>query len=285
MRLSSLLKSRVWKARVRRLGGAAIHRFVRRDVAAQPFWEQLHKISLRGMNIGMGSETADSGELRILDMLAAAPSAGEDIVVFDVGANIGDYSIAAVSQVGPRVKMYSFEPSPETYARLEARTSNLERVATFAVGLSDRAERRILYEVPGQSGLGSVYLRDLDHHHLTPHAGAMVSLITLDEFCATHSVSHIDLLKIDVEGHELSVLKGASDMLGAGAIDMIQFEFGGSNIDSRTYLSDFFKLLDDRFLIHRVVKDGLFPLTRYQERYEVFTTTNLLAKRREEILG
>jgi FkbM family methyltransferase len=259
---------------------AAVHRLVRGNLAAQPFWEWVNQVSLRGMNIGMGGEMADSGELRILDMLAAGAPRVEKIVVFDVGANVGDYSIAAAQRLGQRAMVYSFEPSPETFAQLDSRASKLATVATFAVGLGDTAEQRTLFEVPGQSGLASVYRRELGHHQLEALAGATISLITLDEFCATHAISHIDLLKIDVEGHELNVLGGASGMLSVGAIEMIQFEFGGCNIDSRTYLSDFFHLLGDQFVINRVVKDGLFPLPEYQERYEVFTTTNFLAMRR-----
>ncbi len=69
-------------------------------------------------------------------------------------------------------------------------------------------------------------------------------------------------------------------MLGSGAVDFIQFEFGGCNIDSRTYFQDFYYLLNDRYKISRILKDGLYPISRYKEMYEAFTTTNYLAEKK-----
>lgn len=83
-------------------------------------------------------------------------------------------------------------------------------------------------------------------------------------------------MKLDVEGHELAVLKGGKQMLDDGKIHVIQFEFGGCNIDSRTYFQDFFYLLSPGFRIYRIVKDGLFPIEEYSEDLEVFKTTNYL---------
>lgn len=69
-------------------------------------------------------------------------------------------------------------------------------------------------------------------------------------------------------------------MLASGAVDFIQFEFGGTNIDSRTYFQDFYYLLKDQYNIYRILKDGLFQITQYKEVYEVFITTNFLAQKR-----
>src|SRR5205823_468681 len=86
-----------------------------------------------------------------------------------------------------------------------------------------------------------------------------------------------DFLKLDTEGHELSVLRGAEEMIGAGAIGSLQFEFGGCNIDSRTYFQDFFYLLDGRYFVYRILSRGLARVRRYTEMDEVFTTTNYVA--------
>jgi hypothetical protein len=88
-------------------------------------------------------------------------------------------------------------------------------------------------------------------------------------------------LKVDVEGHEYNVFTGASEMMAADAIDMIQFEFGGCNIDSRTYLQDFYYLLNPKYRLYRLVPDGLSPMEPYNEKYELFRTTNFVAIHRK----
>lgn len=63
-------------------------------------------------------------------------------------------------------------------------------------------------------------------------------------------------------------------MLKAGNIHAIQFEFGGCNLDSRTYFRDFWNLLHDDFAIYRIMKDGFVPIKNYDERLEIFSCTN-----------
>ena len=66
-------------------------------------------------------------------------------------------------------------------------------------------------------------------------------------------------------------------MINDKRIDAIQFEFGGCNIDSRTFFQDFFYLLKDHYKIYRVLKDGLLEMPIYKETYEIFITINYLA--------
>lgn len=66
-------------------------------------------------------------------------------------------------------------------------------------------------------------------------------------------------------------------MINDKRIDAIQFEFGGCNIDSRTFFQDFFYLLKDNYKIYRVLKDGLLEMPIYKETYEIFITINYLA--------
>jgi hypothetical protein len=66
-------------------------------------------------------------------------------------------------------------------------------------------------------------------------------------------------------------------LLAEDAIDHVQFEFGGCNIDSRTYFRDLWDLLSPRFDLARIVANGVAPVPRYEERYEIFVTTNFVA--------
>jgi hypothetical protein len=88
-------------------------------------------------------------------------------------------------------------------------------------------------------------------------------------------IEHIDLLKLDVEGHELEVLKGAQQLFASGRVATVSFEFGGCNIDSRTYLRDFFEFFSARHMqLARVSTFGhLQPIANYDESLEQFRTT------------
>lgn len=87
-----------------------------------------------------------------------------------------------------------------------------------------------------------------------------IKLQSIDNFCKKNKISKIDLLKIDTEGHELKVLEGASSMLKKGSISYIQFEFGGTMIDSRTFFIDIFSYLSPNYKIYRVLKTALKKL-------------------------
>ena len=87
------------------------------------------------------------------------------------------------------------------------------------------------------------------------------------------------ILKLDVEGHELSALSGATETLKQ--IELVQFEFGGGNIDSHTYFQDFwyfFKNLD--FDLYRLTPRGPVVVNEYTELLEVFRPTNYFAVRK-----
>lgn len=71
-------------------------------------------------------------------------------------------------------------------------------------------------------------------------------------------------------------MEGAKQSLAAGKIDYIQFEFGGCNVDSKTYFQNFWYLLKDKYNFYRIVRDGLHPITEYNENREIFKSINYL---------
>lgn len=240
--------------------------------ALQPLFEQLHIFSLGGMNAGRGSDVVNSGERRVIEALAGRKNPP---LVFDVGANRGGYAELVLS-VCPAATIYSFEPSSAAFEVLEGLTQPVPRWKAFnlALGAID-AEATLFSDNPG-SELASLYARDpVGTGPLLPHSES-VKVESLDGFCSKHPVAFIDLLKLDAEGHEFRILEGARGLLDSKKIGIIQFEFGGRNLDSRTFLRDFFGLLAPQYRIFRIVKDGLRPV-EYNERWEIFTTTNFLA--------
>jgi len=244
----------------------------------QRAFETLLDLSLRGMNF-VGTDVARSGELSALAHVAATVDLRQPVVL-DIGANHGDYARAATAAFGPAATVYAFEPASAAFEHLVEVAGAVPQIVPVRLALSDASGDVELYADEPGSGLASLIDRDLTHVGLEMKHVERVAASTLDAFCASRGIDRVALVKVDVEGAELAVLRGAGQMLERDAIDFIQFEFGGTAIDSRIYLRDFFHLLHPRFRIHRVLQDGLRELPEYQERHEIFRTVNYLAERR-----
>ena len=252
---------------------------------AQPWAERLHALALRAMNCGGGAHLSESGERWVMRRLAQRIPTQQPVVLFDVGANRGDFSLALLDAFGRHsaVELYAFEPSAVLQPALNAALgTHADRAKIITLGISDGAGSQPLFRPsnPNGSGCQSLYQRRLEHFGETMRPGETVALETLDRFCERERIDRIDFLKLDIEGHELAALRGASSLLRAGKIDWIQFEFGGCNIDSRTYFQDFFYMLRERYDLYRIIREGLYPIKSYRERHEIFLTTNFLAMRR-----
>ncbi|GAB3323315.1 FkbM family methyltransferase [Larkinella ripae] len=246
----------------------------------QPFYEKLYLFTLYAMNYGGGSYTEDSGEPFVIHYVARKTDRQtQPVVVFDVGANVGSYAQLLLKTFGNRATIHCFEPSRRTYQTL---TENVVAPTVFnhPFGLSSKAGQLSLYADAEQSGMMSVYSRDLQHLNIPFEPMEVATFSTVDEFCNEQSISQIDLLKIDVEGHEFSVLEGATRFLHEHRIRFIQFEFGGTNIDSRTFFRDFWKLLHNDFILYRIVGNGLRRIDEYSELLEIFVAVNYFAERK-----
>ena len=247
----------------------------------QNLFEGFYSISLLGMNIGGGTETGSSGEKNALFYIKDKLKKLDQLVIFDVGANVGMYTILLNEVFSENSNILSFEPSKKTFDKLGINTNHIKNTNLFNFGFGNTNTILTLYYNQEESGLASVYERRLDHFNIKMDLKEEIEIKTIDSFCETNNIAQINFLKLDVEGHELSVLNGAINMLNNHKIDFIQFEFGGCNIDSRTYFQDFYYLLSKEFYIYRIVKDGLYKIDSYKEMYEAFTTTNYLAERKE----
>lgn len=249
------------------------------------FFRLLHHLGLKGMGIGGGDDVGKSGEVFAMEYVRRALEQrypGAPLTIFDVGANIGGFlkTVTGVFDDCPR-RIWSFEPSPRTFATLSAMVAErgLAGVDIHNIGFGREDGTLTLFSDRAGSALASVYQRRMDHFGRALTQEETVSLRHIDGFCAGQGIERIHYLKMDVEGHELDCLRGAQGMLAAGAIDFIQFEFGGANIDSRTFFQDFWYLLKD-YKISRILKNGLYEIAKYTEFEEIFLVQNYLAERR-----
>ncbi len=134
---------------------------------------------------------------------------------FDVGANLGQTAERLV-RAFPEADIYSFEPVPETFEQLRQNVSNCRQVWPFNQGLSDKVDqcRMRLADASGRNRV------DND----SGDGGVIVQLNTLDHFCEQQNIDRINLLKIDVEGHEMQVLRGAEGLFSQRRIDFVVCE-------------------------------------------------------------
>jgi FkbM family methyltransferase len=223
---------------------------------------------------GWGSGTIDA-EVSACVLSLPAPLRRAPLVL-DVGANVGAWS-AALLRLVPNATVVAFEPSTVAYAALESALGGDPRVTCVQAAVGAREGEATLWaDAPG-SGMASLSRRQLDHAGIAFDHSEPVRMVTLDAWCDEASI-HPVLVKMDVEGHEWEVLQGAARLLSEVAV--VQFEFGGANIDTRTYFHDFHALLTDAgFDIHRLGPRGLQPVRSYREQDETFRTTNYLAVR------
>ncbi len=133
-------------------------------------------------------------------------------VAFDVGAHRGETTLKLL-QAFPGVRVYAFEPVPESFAALHEATA-ASNVRTINAAVSDRS--------------GSLTLARGEASYQTSAYGSGEKLdvpaVTVDEYVLQHGVDRIDLLKIDTEGHEEAVLLGSVKQLESGSIEFVVCE-------------------------------------------------------------
>ncbi|HZY80893.1 MAG TPA: FkbM family methyltransferase [Cyclobacteriaceae bacterium] len=244
------------------------------------FFEKLYSFSLRQMNFGRASNYRSNGELYSLKQLARR-WADRNVTLFDVGANVGEFTLEILEAFRNKpIQLYAFEPSSRAGEQLRKRIPQLPNVHVVAKAMSDHEGTAELFFPDEGSALASLYQRDLAHMNQEFGKKEQVVTSTIDRFCEENKIDYIHLLKIDVEGHEIEVLKGARKMMTGNAIEVIQFEFGGTNLDSRSFFKDFFQLLSPKYKLYRILPKGLRELPKYSERLEIYYSANYLAIRR-----
>lgn len=193
-------------------------------------------------------------------------------VIFDVGANYGQWSSAMRVALGTRTgRFFLFEPQPACLSALATRSAAAADVLIPAAVGSTRGQVTIFADTPG-SGLASLHRRrDSYFGDVTTHRES-VPLTTLDQETEDRGIKHIDLLKLDIEGAEFAALQGAAKILTAGRVTTIAFEFGSGNVYSRTFFRDFWDLLEPLgYTLWRICPGGrVARISEYTEELEHF---------------
>lgn len=173
-------------------------------------------------------------------------------VVFDVGANEGDWSVL-VRQILPAADLHAFEVVDETYRKLVAKVGPGPKFFANPFGLSNESGH-IQIHVYGRSNRLSSYLPYPHGDHEVIPCPVMAGGAYLLE----KGIEHIDLLKVDVEGAERLVLNGFEEALCEHRIDVVQFEYGKASILSHYLLRDYYQLFEQRgYSVGKLFPDGV----------------------------
>jgi FkbM family methyltransferase len=204
-----------------------------RNKAAQ--W--LYKAILRLENEG-NADHRTNGEAHFVEMLAKEWG-GRKRTLFDVGANVGEYTgfaCQSATKNGVTLEVHAFEPVADYRGK-----------GTFnKVAVADVDGFSVMYRRVKADGLSSMSRMTWLDRKFGGVEEVKVPTIRLDTYIRKNGIEHIDLLKIDVEGHELGVLKGIGDFLRPDFISYVQFEFGNAAGDAGTRLSYLYEILEAR---------------------------------------
>ncbi len=152
-------------------------------------------------------------------------------VLFDVGANIGQTRMYFRFHV-PSAKIYSFEPVQATFRQLQSSAVTDTNCVLENMALGDEAGEKVIRLFDAEMTVLNS-LRDDVMNKAANAREEKIKIDTLDHYCSSRGINKIDLLKIDTEGFEINVLKGAEQMLQAGKISFVYCETGFQQSNQR----------------------------------------------------
>lgn len=136
--------------------------------------------------------------------------------IFDVGAHIGMTALEFSDRL-PTATVYAFEPSQKNFQKMATNLIGKPEIRRFHIGFGEHPERAKLFMDPDHPSMARLNAKE-------PLSFEDVEISTLDQFCSEQSITTIDILKIDTEGHEVAVLKGALSLLTEGHIGVVKAE-------------------------------------------------------------
>ncbi len=227
---------------------------------------------LLGYNMG---DPERNGEYRFLDRYVK-----NDMTVFDVGANTGEYA-EYLSSLKNNIMIHCFEPSKNTFTKLQENVSSYKHRNIFYLnnfGLSNNEEQLDLYIFTELGGTNSIYFNEQIANSSELIIKEKIKLRKLDDYIVENKIDRIDFLKIDVEGHEYKVIYGGIESIKKGMIKRLQFEYGGYWLKSGSKLFDALKLLEPyNYKFYRLTPWGKLRIKNFSPDLENYKHSNYLA--------
>ncbi|NJL90237.1 MAG: FkbM family methyltransferase [Coleofasciculaceae cyanobacterium SM2_1_6] len=206
-----------------------------------------------------------------------------DQVIFDIGAGAGEWT-KTVLDTHSGSQVHVFEPLtilyPELNANLGTAITNKQVVFNSAAVAATVGSQTFYYyeNHPYYSTLFRSRPLSEEHFAMGTPQELQVLGITLDTYCQQHQIKRIHFAKIAAEGAELEVLRGAEKLLAKGKIDYLQFEYGGTYLESGISLQAVFAYLQHyQYLVFKIQPNGLEFRPEFLPTDEDFQYANYLA--------
>ena len=199
------------------------------------------------------------------------------MIFFDIGGNIGDYSTIMLKKCKEYKIDYTihiFEPTKSCFSILKEKFGQDKSIIVNNFGLSDINTKASIYYDKENSGLASLYQRNLKSYNIKLDKSEMIKLKRIEDYIDERKIPRINFLKIDIEGHELFAFKGFGPYLSNKFITAIQFEYGGANLDSHTSLMEIYELLEKRGFEIFKIKPKYLEKRKYHPHMENFVYAN-----------
>ena len=170
-------------------------------------------------------------------------------VIFDIGAYVGD-TIKQFNSSFPECYIHAFEPFDDSFSFLKNRFKKTDKIFLNNIAVGDRSLGNIKMYITQNKGSSSLLQPTIDANEfwdgnpLSTQKEVRVETITIDKYCEQYNIESIDILKIDVQGNELKVLKGAKRMLKEKRVSLIFTEISiAPNYKEQSEIDEVIKLL------------------------------------------
>ncbi len=254
--------------------------------------EQAYRI-IEEINIGFKARNCfpnESGEKEAIEAIARylESKSCKENVIFDVGANTGEWSSLLLKTMQNPLVLHIFEPNTTL-------TEELRKNLLLNTDLA--SHHRLQFNEFGISELEqstTLFVNDLSNELATIHeltsrscyekiSKQEIKLLRGDQYCKQNAINNIDLLKIDVEGGELEVLKSFNLNQGEINVSFIQFEYGIANFYAEHGLKDFFECFSEDFIFAKLLPEGISIAEKYNNDIEDFEWSNYLGINKREV--